>query len=68
MSLFLVSECKTTACSCAKSQIRCSEFCKCEGDYQNIWNVVGNIENDDEYSDEEEYRSEGEDDMGNLLE
>ena len=55
-------------CSCAKSQIVCLEFCKCEGDCWNIWLVSGNIENDDKYSDEEEYSSEYEDDTDNLLE
>lgn len=51
-----------------KSKIECSELCKCDGDCQNLWNVGRNIENDDEYSDEEEYWSEDEDAMGNLLE
>ena len=66
MSLYLVSKCKT-AYSCAKSKIGCSEFCKCEGDCQNIWNVGSNIENDDKDPDEEECGSENEDDIDNLL-
>ena len=56
------------ACSCAKSQIGCSELCNCEGDSWNIWKICGNIENHDEYSDEEEYESEDEDGADNLLE
>lgn len=43
------------------------ELCKCDGHCQNIWNVGGNFENDDEYSDEKEYGSEDEDDADNLL-
>ena len=54
--------------SCAKSQIVCLEFCKCERYCWNIWVVSGNIENDDKYSDEEEYSSKDEDDTDNLLE
>lgn len=37
-----------------KSQIGCLEYFKCDRDCQNICNVGGNIEKDDEYSDEEE--------------
>ena len=54
--------------SCAKSQIVYLEFCKCERYCWNIWVVSGNIENDDKYSDEEEYSSKDEDDTDNLLE
>ena len=43
------------------------EICKCEGLCQNIWDVAGNIENDDKYSDEEEYGSGVEDETNNLL-
>ena len=68
MYLFFVSKCRIMACSCAKSQIGCSELCNCEGDSWNIWKICGNIENDDEYSDEEEYESEDEDGVDNLLE
>lgn len=68
MSLFLVSKYKKMACSCTKSPKGWSESCKYEWDYRNTWNVGGNIENDDKYSDEEEYGSKDEDDTDNLLE
>ena len=69
MSLFLVSKYNTMVCSCEKSQIECLEFCKCEGDFgKNVSStkVRTLVENDDEYSDEEEYGSEDEDDTENL--
>ena len=65
---FLVLKCKTVIYSCRKAQTGSSEFCKWEGNCRNIWNVSGNIENDREYSDEEEYGREDEDSMDKLLE
>ena len=64
MSLFLLSKWEAMACSFPKSQIGCSQFCKCER-LRNKWNIDGSIENNEEYSDEEEYGSE--DDTDNLL-
>ena len=68
MSLFLYSKCKTMACSGVKSQLGCLEFCKCERDCRNKWNVSGNIENDVKYSDGKEHGSEHKDVTDNLLE
>lgn len=34
--------------SCAKAQIGYSELCKCDRECQNIWNVGGVNENDNE--------------------
>lgn len=48
------------ACSCAKSQIGCTEHCKCEGDCRNIWNAGGYAEDDGDNSGEEESASEDE--------
>ena len=48
------------ACSWSKSKIRCLGLHEFEGDCRNIWNVGGNIENDDKYFEEEEYWTEDE--------
>ena len=51
-----------------KTRNRTLDFCKCEGDCQNIQNIGGNIKNDDENFEEEKYGNEVEDNMNNLLE
>ena len=48
------------ACSCAKSQIGCTEFCKCEENCENIWNAGSSVEDDCDNSDKEESASEDE--------
>ena len=55
------SKCETLACSCARANIPCSEFCGCQQHgCSNKWN--GPQETDDEEeSDEEEEHAEEED-------
>ena len=53
--LFLASQCKTNACSCAKIKMGCIEFCGCgdeEYDCKNIWNEH-QLESDEDLTDDE---------------
>ena len=48
--LFLASKCERKTCSCSKSKIGCTNFCKCS-DCENEYNA-GNESNDGLSSDE----------------
>ena len=46
---FSASKCKTMACSCVKSHIPCSKFCKCSAEECfNEWNNAHEIEEEEE--------------------
>ena len=55
----LVSQCKTSSCSCSKGRISCSEFCGCKNEgCRNKWNMTYG----DDDNDSDNYESDDSDD------